>query len=156
MATAILLLSSFTCVAVAQLSFFPNNTLIVAGNISTACTTAMNATIDCDPYIMALATLDDYTSVNNDTIQQSVCATKCGAALSKYHKSVASSCAQDPLPWDGTPATYIGDFAWAYYNGSCLKDTATGQWCKGTWQIGKDFGTPCSWRKASPWSNRDS
>lgn len=114
----------------AQLSFYPNNTLIVSGGVSTACLNALNATVQCDPYLVSLATADDYTTLNNDTVQKSVCDPLCGSKLSKYQSSVKSACKNDPIPWSDIPAVYFGDFVWAYYNGSCLRDPATGAWCK--------------------------
>lgn len=129
---------SFTCLFVlmlpslikAQLSFYPNNTLTVSGGVSTACLDALNATIQCDPYLVSLATADDYTTLNNDTVQKSVCDPKCGSELSRYQSFVKSACKDDPMPWPDIPAVYFGDFVWAYYNGSCLSDPATGVWCK--------------------------
>jgi hypothetical protein len=114
----------------AQLSFYLNNTLTVSGGVSNGCLNALNATIQCDAYLVSLATADDYTTLNNDTVQKSVCDPQCGTELSKYQSTVKSACAQDPMPWPDIPATYFGDFVWAYYNGSCLRDPATGAWCK--------------------------
>jgi hypothetical protein len=131
MTSIIWVVSVLAVVTVAQFSFFPNNTLVVFDIISTGSRIAMKAPINCDSYILALATADYHHSLDNDTIQESVCAVGCSLALSKYHNSVTSACAQDAMSWDGIPATYFGDLVWAYFNGSCLRDYTNGMWCRG-------------------------
>ena len=134
LAVALLTTSSVAQLTAAPLSFFPNDTLTTSTIISSACLDALNASVACDAYIYQLATADTYYTLGNSSMQQSICQPSCGTALSNYRSSVTSSCASDPMPWDGIPATYLVDFVWAYYNGTCLKDPTTGQWCIGIYE----------------------
>ena len=120
--------------ALADVQLYPNTTLITSNVVSSACLKAMNATIACDPYLVSLASTNYYGSLNDDNLQSSVCDTACGTALSTYHNSVVSSCANDPKPWNGVPANYYGDLVWAQYNLTCIKDPETHQWCSG-WSL---------------------
>ncbi|KAH9478590.1 LysM domain-containing protein [Psilocybe cubensis] len=112
----------------AQFNLFVDGTQAVS-DISQGCTTALNATINCDPYLQQLVSDDYYGSLNNATLQNSVCAASCGISLKSYHNTVASACANDPQPWDGVPAVWAGDVIWAAYNQTCLKDPTTGAYC---------------------------
>ena len=114
----------------AQFQLFPNGTHSTA-NLSQGCTTALNAVINCDPYIQYLVSNDYYGSLGNTTLQSSVCAAGCGASLASYHANVALACTSDPQPWLGIPAFWTGDVIWATYNRTCLKDPATGAYCVG-------------------------
>ena len=117
--------------AVADLQLYPNNTLTPSNTLSPSCLSAMNATIACDPYLVSLAATDYFGSLNDDDLQTSVCAPTCGSSLSKYHSSVKEACSKDPVPWDGVSAIYYGDFIWAQYNLTCIRDPASKQWCNG-------------------------
>ena len=114
----------------AQFQLFPNGTHSTA-SLSQGCTTALNATINCDPYIQYLVSNDYYGTLGNATLQNSVCSAGCGASLASYHSNVAVACAKDPQPWPGVPALWSGDVIWATYNRTCLKDPATGAYCVG-------------------------
>ncbi|KAF7507847.1 hypothetical protein GJ744_010011 [Endocarpon pusillum] len=76
-----------------------------------------------------MAMADVYLTLQNASLQQSICDPRCGTELSEHRSSVASACASDPMPWQGIPATYLPDLVWAYYNSICLKDPSTGRWC---------------------------
>lgn len=114
----------------AQLNLFINGTQSTE-NLSQACTSALNTTIACDAYLLQLASTDYYGSLNNASLQSTVCATACGSSLSSYHNNVATACANDPEPWQGIPAVWAGDVLWATFNTTCLKDPGTGQFCIG-------------------------
>lgn len=114
----------------AQFQLYPNGTGSTA-NLSEECATALDATINCDPYIQYLASNDYYGSLGNSTLQDSLCSAPCGASLASYHSNVALKCANDPQPWPGVPAVWTGDVMWATYNRTCLKDPATGAYCVG-------------------------
>lgn len=96
--------------ALDQLSFYPDNTLVTSLDVSAACLKAINASIACDPYIYQMAAADNYYTLDNATIQQSIYNSRCGARLSQYRSSIATTCAPDPMPWDGVPATYLLNF----------------------------------------------
>lgn len=115
---------------VAQFQLFPNGTQSTA-NLSQGCITALNDTINCDPYIQYLVSNDYYGSLGNATLQNSVCAAGCGESLASYHANIALACTNDPQPWPGIPASWTGDVIWATYNRTCLKDPATGAYCVG-------------------------
>ena len=114
----------------AQFQLFPNGTGSTV-DLSEGCTAALNAPINCDPYIQYLASNDYYGSLGNATLQDSLCSAQCGASLESYHSNVALTCANDPQPWPGVPAIWTGDVIWATYNRTCLKDPATGAYCIG-------------------------
>ena len=109
---------------------FPNGTHSTA-NLSQGCITALNAVINCDPYIQYLVSNDYYGSLGNATLQNSLCAAVCGALLALYHTNVALACASDPQPWPGIPAFWTSNVIWVTYNRTCLKDPATGAYCVG-------------------------
>ncbi|KAL8764772.1 MAG: hypothetical protein Q9194_006850 [Teloschistes cf. exilis] len=113
----------------ADVQLYPNNTLITSNTISQACHDAMNANLACDPYLVNLATNNYYGSLGDTSLQNSVCDTKCGTALSTYHNSVHQACAQDEDPWLGVPASYYGDLVFAQYNLTCLRDSQTNEFC---------------------------
>ncbi|KAI9775110.1 MAG: hypothetical protein M1839_001421 [Geoglossum umbratile] len=124
-----LLVGFLVSYAAADLLLYPNNTLVPGAVISTGCLKAMNVNIACDEFVAELAQTNFYGSLNNNSIQNSVCNPACGTALSKYHSSVVAACASDPAPWVGVPANYYGDLVWATYNLTCFKDPGTGQYC---------------------------
>ncbi|KAI5291815.1 hypothetical protein KEM54_006392 [Ascosphaera aggregata] len=96
--------------------------------LSDGCTEALKSALNCDPYLQSLAASDYYGPVGNDTLQDSLCVESCGSSLSKYHHDTQKACANDPQPWDGIPAVWVGDIYWATYNRTCLKD-AKGDYC---------------------------
>ncbi|KAL8694818.1 MAG: hypothetical protein Q9218_000577 [Villophora microphyllina] len=116
-------------VVLADVQLYPNNTLITTNTISSACHDAMNANIACDPYLVSLATNNYYGTLGDTALQNSVCASNCGTALSNYHNAIHQACGQDEEPWIGVPANYFGDLVWAQYNLTCIKDPATSEWC---------------------------
>lgn len=74
---------------------------------------------------------DWYGSLNNVTYQDRLCNQTCGTAFQKYRAKVASTCVNDPEPFQGIPATYWIDAARSAYNTFCLKDSSTGEYCTG-------------------------
>ena len=119
--------------ALSDLVLFPNDTLIIstAVTLSQGCITAMEALLSCDPYLQSLANQDYYGSMDNSSLQISLCDPACGSTLSSYHSSVISSCISDPQPWPGIPASWYGDTLWATYSQTCLKDSKSGLYCNG-------------------------
>ncbi|GFF42111.1 autolysin [Aspergillus udagawae] len=100
-----------------------------SATLSAACSNALEATLQCDPYLYTLATIDHFGPLGNDTFQDQLCQSTCGTSLTTYHNSVSEQCAKDPQPWDGIPAVWAGDILWATYNRTCLKDPKTGVYC---------------------------
>lgn len=105
--------------------------LFADNDISSTCSAAINATIACDPYLLALTEADSFGALNDTSLQSSICRVSCGGSLTEYHNKVTTACAQDPQPWNGVPAVWAGDAIWATYNRTCLKDPSTGKWCSG-------------------------
>jgi hypothetical protein len=130
MHSLVFLVSTLITFVQAQFQLFPNGTQSTA-KLSHGCLTALNATIVCDPYIQQLIASDYYGSLGNNTLQDSICAAGCGTSLASYHAQVLAACSSDPQPWQGIPAVWAGDVIWATYNRTCLKDSATGQYCVG-------------------------
>lgn len=116
-----------------ELVLFPNDTLTTSTsvNLTPGCINAMESSLSCDPYLQSLANQDYYGSMDNSSLQTSLCDPACGRALSSYHSSVISSCISDPQPWPGIPASWYGDVLWTTYNQTCLKDRKTGLYCNG-------------------------
>ncbi|KAJ5113891.1 carbohydrate-binding module family 50 protein [Penicillium angulare] len=112
-------------------SFFFNNTDFTSktADISTACATALQASLDCDPFLTYVMTSNYYTSIGNTTIQDEFCSTDCSNDLASYRKDVATSCANDPQPFSGYPATYWADWAISAFEHVCMKDADTGEYC---------------------------
>ena len=127
----ILLLLSLNPISpiLAQLDLYAGG-LFADNVISSQCSSAINARISCDPYLIALTSADSFGALNDTALQASICTATCSEALSSYHRAVTTACARDLQPWDGFPAEWAGDAAWATYNRTCLKD-ATGQYCGG-------------------------
>ena len=113
--------------------YFFNNTDFTnqVSNISTACATAMQASLACDPYLTYVMTSDYWGSLGNDSLQTQFCDATCGEQLTSYISSVQSSCANDPQPVSGYPATYWGQSALSAWSQMCLQDSSTGQYCSG-------------------------
>lgn len=82
--------------------------------LSDDCISAINATINCDSAITAVAFQDYYGSLSNSTIQDSVCAGTCSSAISGHRQNVLSICGSDAEMDSGYPVTYVGDLIWAY------------------------------------------
>ena len=100
-------------------------------NISTSCATAMQASLDCDPYLTYVMTSDYWGSLHDDASQEEFCNVTCSQELRSYISSVTAACANDPQPLPGYPATYWGESALAAWTQMCLKDNSTGQYCSG-------------------------
>ncbi|KKK25242.1 hypothetical protein ARAM_003183 [Aspergillus rambellii] len=112
-------------------SFFFNNTDFTSqtANISSGCATALQASLSCDPYLTYVMTSNFYGTVGNSTLHQEFCSTACSTDLADYRADVAASCANDPQPFDGLPATYWADWAISAFDHVCMKDASTGDYC---------------------------
>ncbi|KAL8918130.1 MAG: hypothetical protein Q9172_005557 [Xanthocarpia lactea] len=98
--------------ALAQLDLYAGG-LFLDNVVSSQCSSAINAQISCDPYLISLTSADSFGALNDTSLQASICTDTCGEALSTYHKVVTTACAQDLQPWDGLPAEWAGDAIWA-------------------------------------------
>lgn len=114
--------------------YFFNNTDFVnqVASISSACSTAMQASIACDPYLRDVMTSDYYGPVGTAKHQDSFCSPSCGNGLSTYRSAVLGACSKDPDPLPGLPATHWVDSATAAWTQLCLKDSSTGDYCVGS------------------------
>jgi hypothetical protein len=120
-------------VVAADSYFFTNNTLGPNANqVSTGCSQALLASINCAQDFIDMAQSDYYGPMNNLTLQNSICTSECGTALDAYRSSVAAACASDPQPFPGLPANYFGDVIHSTYSLFCMKDNSTGQYCTGS------------------------
>lgn len=98
--------------------------------ISTTCINAMESQVDCNEWFQSNAMIDVQGTLNS-TVLATLCTTACGASLASYGRNVITSCAGEPQPFPGLPATYYGDITSASFNITCLTDTATGEYCSG-------------------------
>ena len=112
---------------------FADRGLENCSEISLECSSALMQPISCDSYLYTLSQEEWWGSLDDKNLMKNVCAPGCGKALSSYHDDVAKACADDVDPWDTYPATYFGDKLWDYYNTTCFKDSATGEWCMGNY-----------------------
>lgn len=117
-------------VSMATVNLYPADLIPSPLGLTTPCINAINASINCDSAILPYAFLDYYGPLNS-TVQSSICESACGTSLVSYRKNVLSTCSSLPQIQQGYPVTYLGDLVWNYYNLTCLKDPATGEWCTG-------------------------
>jgi hypothetical protein len=115
------------------LQFFFNNTDFTsqAANISSGCSTALQADLSCDPYLTYVMTSNFYGVVGNSTLHDQFCAATCSRDLAAYKHNVTASCIHDPQPFPGLPATYWADWAISAFDHVCMKDASTGKYCVG-------------------------
>jgi len=127
--TAVAVLSDH---ALATITPYPNNTLTstTAVNLSDACILAMEADIDCNPYLATIANVDVYGAIESGN-QTEICDASCGESLSSYRASVITACSDDIQAWQGYNHEYYSDYLWASYNLTCLTDSTTGAFCTG-------------------------
>ena len=93
--------------------FFPNNTFYPYKTVNTACSTALQASVNCSVDLLTYAYADTFYPLGNATYQKSLCSPSCGTALSSYINTVIGACAGQQ-PFEGLPATYYGNFAQSY------------------------------------------
>jgi hypothetical protein len=97
--------------------------------LSSGCVRAMEATLQCDEYLEAIAAADIYAADNST--QAIVCTTDCSTSLASYIRNVDLACANDLQAWSGLNHDYYGKVLQSTYNMTCLKDPSTGQFCTG-------------------------
>lgn len=129
--------------ACAQVVFFPfssgdgsqgnavdavNALTTTSSSISSACASALNATVNCDDRLQRLAVGQYYGTLNGT--QTDLCSTDCGNSLAQYHANVVNACGTTPV-WEGVPNTQFGDTLWAWYNTSCQFESKSGALCSG-------------------------
>jgi hypothetical protein len=107
-------ISIFITLAAAQINKYEYGTNTTA-KISDGCNTALSKVLDCDPYLFSLATTDYFGPIGNDTFQDQLCVASCRTSLETYHNTVHQQCANDPQPWDGIPAVWVGDILWSTF-----------------------------------------
>jgi hypothetical protein len=133
--TAVVIFASYTSASFSLylngLTVFPTTNSTSNATVSVACESALTATIDCDPYILALASADWFNTFKSSDLQNTLCSTTCADSLRHYHESALSACEENLSPWSGIPATWAGDVIWAAHNRTCLRDSDTGQYCSG-------------------------
>ncbi|KAK9646497.1 hypothetical protein HCH54_005237 [Aspergillus fumigatus] len=118
----------FITLAAAQINIYEYGTNATAA-ISDGCNAALSKVLDCDPYLFSLSTTDYFGPISNDTFQDQLCVDSCRTSLETYHNAVQQQCANDPPPWDGIPAVWVGDILRSTFNRSCLTDPASGNYC---------------------------
>lgn len=118
--------------------------------ISAACNDALIAAIDCDLFLTFAMSDSYYGPLNNQTLQDGLCRTSCGNALTSYTSKVTTACKNDPQPFPGLPATYWGEQAKAVYDLFCLKDGSTGKYCTGMLHFSQE-----PLRSTRPWGNSE-
>jgi hypothetical protein len=114
----------------AQSTFFPEG-FSSDSTVSIACSTALSATFACTDYFLFKVNDDDQGPFDNYTAVDQFCSSTCGTALSSYINQVTTACQNDPQPWEGIPAVYPGARLQDYRTRTCLKDSASGEYCSG-------------------------
>jgi hypothetical protein len=102
--------------------------------LSTACISAMESLVECNEWFQSNAMVDVQGTFNS-TVLATLCTASCKTSLTSYHTNVVTSCAGQPQPFPGLPATYYGDITSASFNLTCLTDTVTGEYCSGKHSI---------------------
>jgi hypothetical protein len=102
--------------------------------LSTACISAMESLVGCNEWFQSNAMVDVQGTFNS-TVLATLCTAACKTSLTSYHTNVVTSCAGQPQPFPGLPATYYGDITSASFNLTCLTDTVTGEYCSGKHSI---------------------
>ncbi len=115
--------------------FFGNGTFYPSATVSTACSDAILGQVNCLDDLLTYAHADTFYPLANATYQKQFCNATCGSSLSAYVSNVTKSCAGQPTPFDGLPATYYGNWAWSSWNTTCLQDAKTGQYCIGRFSL---------------------
>lgn len=101
--------------------------------ISTACSIALNSTINCDPGLRILAITNAYLSPNSTGDAAGLCASSCNSSLTTYQNNVISQCGSSPVIDSLLKNTYMGDLLQDYYDLVCTKDAVTAQFCIGVY-----------------------
>ncbi|KAK5652943.1 hypothetical protein OQA88_9422 [Cercophora sp. LCS_1] len=132
MAFKLLLAASLPLVLAADPSFFffTNQSSTLFPGISAACNQALTAPVwECPRELLNLVGGEHYYTVQNETVMDVLCRSECPTALVSYRSDVVTACANDKQPRDGYPATYWVDAVSSVQKQTCLKDSATGEYC---------------------------
>ncbi|KAJ5613709.1 hypothetical protein N7528_007363 [Penicillium herquei] len=92
-----------------------------------SCKTSLTQLITCDSYSQRFLAHSYRGSLDNDTLTDSVCDATCGNSLKSWFDNVSSDCAGYNV--SDSAATKYGGQIWSGWNETCLKDTATGEYC---------------------------
>ena len=114
--------------AAAQMNFFAASGDVGFDNpVSSACSTALNSTLQCESR-WAMYPNNDYAGPFNKTELDGFCSTTCISSLVAYRSKVITSCKND-VPFQDIPASFVAERMLAYRNRTCLKDKASGDYC---------------------------
>jgi hypothetical protein len=119
-----LFLATIAVTVSAELTIFETGLIANSTNValSDQCVSAMEKVLACDPTLRLMVSAESFSFLPV-SILDTLCSTDCSNSLTSYHDSVVKSCANDPEPWQGTPAAHYGDQIWAQFNLTCFRDS---------------------------------
>lgn len=121
-----------------QFFFFTNQSSTQFPGISGPCNQALTAPVwECPLELLNLVGGDHFYTLHNETVMDVLCRPQCPTALASYRSAVVTACANDNQPRAGYPATYWVDAVSSVQAQMCLKDSATGEYCTGKFNIPK-------------------
>lgn len=122
---------SLVTLAAAQMNFFAASGEVAFDNpVSSACSTALNSTLQCESR-WTMYPNNDFSGPFNTTELDGFCAPTCTSSLAAYRSQVVTSCKNDQ-PFEDIHAAFVAERMIAYQNRTCLKDETTGNYCNGT------------------------
>lgn len=121
---------SFLALAMAQMNFFAASGEVAFDNpVSSACSTALNSTLQCESR-WTMYPNNDFAGPFNTTELDGFCAPMCTSSLAAYSSHIETSCKND-RPFEDIHASFVAERMIAYQNRTCLKDKTTGDYCNG-------------------------
>lgn len=93
------------------------------------CKTALSQVIKCARYTTTFSERRYRGSFGNSTLTDQICDPGCGTSLKSWFDNVSVACRGYNVTY--AIPTKVGGTIWQGYNETCLKDTASGQYCNG-------------------------
>ena len=112
-----------------QMNFFAssNGAIAFENDLSQACLTAMNTTLQC-PSQFTTYPNSDFSGPFSNAELDAFCSPACRSSVAEYKSAVSSSCDHSKPIFDNVPATFVIDRMAAYQNRTCLEDP-NGNYC---------------------------
>lgn len=123
-------LSGLLAIVPAQMNFFSASGDVAFDNpVSSACSSALNSTLECDSRWTNYPN-NDFAGPFNTTELDGFCSPICTLSLISYRSSILDSC-KNEQPFQDIPASFVSDRMIAYQNRTCLREKPDGDYCNG-------------------------
>lgn len=103
--------------------------LLDLSNVSSTCLAVLGQTINCDETVATLGQHEYHGSLSSLALTNAVCAATCQTALTTARRRIAGACAATPELLPGMTVLSAIDSITTGWNETCIKDTASGQYC---------------------------